>query len=746
MASLSLSDLSNLSLTFPPSGRSAFLKYLQSPDTIQMELSQQQAADGLLDKFLPSGINVKVPVKLGASGDALTIRSGIEGNLGIKQGTLFNPATDDYGDALAIPQGQAYLSACFKASLGAGGSLPSGDLQFGFDAGTVLALTNYRLFTADTKITSALQSLLQDFTVPRDLDDLESMAAGDVVTLEGTGTLKFSATANLLAVTNPLASLSLLSTVSLAIKQKGEVSVGANVTLTGGYQIRVRRLAAKKVELGFEKKRSQDLVVNVSAVAQLSGGVESFDLIPTLFKAISNDPDFDKETFGHQTGLTGSEIDTIADAVKAGIDRNLALALSGEVESCAGSSAAFSYEIDLAALDEPGKASVLAALQGDLRGLEGADVAGIRRLRSAFDSLREGKHTLKVNLLGIFNFGSVTDLLSKGKLIVDRETGAITVADRATANRISFTSDNFAKDSAKLRTVVASSVTLTAAYSVGGALTQMPDFTCGCWSFESHQKTGRKNLQHYLHTEQALGLLSDAEAASKTSSISQAPDDDFGPSTFHIESTYGSAAFQNMFCDPAGQPRTQEDYENLGRAALRVLLPPDDPSSAVRRRPLEDAALWAALREAGSWQNIAQALKAAGIDTVIAPVIAGDCDLILWWAEAMSGMAKAIGALTKYLAGHPAPNPEDGTVKKLRKDLDDAMAAVCKDAQPRFGEPWGLLVMQQAASQGPQASGKQGSTTAKLVNSHLAFVATWPRAALAEASGGPVRQVMAAGA
>jgi hypothetical protein len=717
MSKIIISDLSQFSLAFPPDASSGLLKYLRSPDTISVELAQPQTADGSLDQFVPTGIKFTTPVTLGATRDELTVQPGLQGSIGIKKDTLFDPKTDDFGDSIVIPAGQACVSAGFKASLGVDLTTTSGDLQFGFGAGTGLTLTNYRWFETNTRITAAIQTLFQHFVIPGDLQDLEGMAPNAVATLEGTGSLKFSATANLLAVANPLVSLPIASAGSVSIKQGASISLGAAVTLTGGYQVRVRRLDGKKVQLGFEKKQGEDLAVAVSAKTQVSGGIGAFDLIPSLFKAISTDPVPDQATFGQQTGLTGSEIATIAAAIKAGIDRSLALALSGQLDFSAGTGAAFSYEIDLGALDDQGRKAVHAALDGDLEGLEGASLAGVTRLRSAFNSLREGKHILKVNLLGIFNAGSLTDLLRRGKLIVDGETGAITVADQATANRIGFTSDNFAKDSAKLRTVLASSVTLTAGYCVGGALIPTPTFTCGCWSFEYHQKTNRQNIQHYLHTVEALGLISPADASVKVSSVSKVPDNGFGPSTLHLESNYGTTAFRSMFLKSNGQPRLQEDYEDVGRDALAALLPPGDPLNDARRRPLAENDIWAAIREAGSWQNITKVLKDAGVDTAIAPVIAGDCDLILWWAGAMSAMAKAINNLSEFLAGSPAPDPENNTLKKLRRTLDDAMASVCKDAEPRFGEAWGLLVM-------ARASGMQDSTTATLVSPCVAFAAS----------------------
>lgn len=721
---MTISDGSSVSVTFPPDESSAFVKYLLSPGTIGIELTQTQTPAAAIDRLVPCGVKFATPMTLGATSGELTIQPGLQGTIGIKTGALFDPKTDDFGDSLSIPSGKAYVSAAVKASLSVGLTETSDDLQFCFNAGGSITLANYRPFNTTTKVTSAIQGVFQDFIIPASLPDIENMPADAVATVEGTGSLKFSATANLAAAMNPLATLPLLNVATLSIKPGGSLSLGAAITLTGGYQLRVRRLEGRKFQLGYEKKQGETLAVTASSSAGLTAGLGGFDLISILLKAISADPVADKQTFGKQTGLTDPEMDAIADAVKAGIDRNLELCVAGELDRSAGSSAAFSYEMDLDALDDAGKQAVQSALGGNLAGLEGADHPGVKRLTSVFGSLREGKRSLKINLLGIFNFGSVMDLLKNGRLIVDRETGAITVADKVTANRIGFTSDNFAKDGSKLRTVLASGVTMTAGYTVGGVIPKDSTFGCTCWSFESHQSTNRQNIAHYLHVAQALQLMTSEDAVAKLGSVGGVPSDGFKASTFHVESSYATAPFEEMFlkgATDAAQPRPQSEYENLGRSAMASLLPPDDPTSAVRLRPLTEDALWQKLTSLLSAESMKQELKNQGVTDNAAALgaIVADVLLIYWWAGAMSAMANALADLLRFLKSIPKPDPENNTFKNLRKGLDNAMGQVSDDTQPSFGEPWGLLVM-------ARASGMNDRTTAMMVNSKLSFVAKRP--------------------
>ena len=724
MAGISITDNLSLSVNFPPDGGSAFLKYLLAPGTISAQLTQPQKVGAFLDQLVPCGLTFTTPVQLGVTSAELAIQPGLQGSIGIKTGTLFDPKSDDFGDAVSIPSGQAYVSAGIKASLNAGLTDGSGDLQFGFNAGTAITLTNYRLLDSNTLVQSAIQTLFEQFAIPGDLQDVENMVPNTVATVEGSGCLKFSANANLAAVTNPLATLDLLSVATLSIKPGASLSLGAGVTLTGGYQVRVRRLEGRKFQLGYETKRGEQLAVTASAGGGLTAGIFGFDLFSNLLQAISKDPAVDKDTFGKQSGLSDTEIAAICAAVKAGIDRSLSLCLSNQINLAAGSAAAFSYEIDLDGLDDDGRQAVHNALDGDLSGLEGADHAGVARLTSVFSTLREGGHTLKVNLLGIFNVGSVTDLLGKGRLIVDRETGAITVADQASAQRIGFTSDNFAQDSAKLRTVLASGVTMTAGYTVGGIIPADPNLGCGCWSFEFHQKTNRQNLEFYLHVAQALQLMPAAEAGDKLASVSQVPSDGFGPSSLHVESNYAGAAFEGMFLQGDGsdkRPRSQADYEDIGRAALVSLLPADDPVTPVRRVPLTDVGVWQQLRNILAAEAMKQKLRELGITDNPAALgaVVADVLLIFWWAGAMSAMSQALADLLQFLKGNPKPDPQSNTFKKLRQALTDAMASVSNDVKPSFGEPWGLLVM-------AQASGLKDNTTATMVSPRLSFIVQRP--------------------
>lgn len=721
MPTIKLTDKFGLVIDVSPGLASVFSKYLKSPGDIVGVLRNPAAITGLevgKDPFGSQsiGISFNEPLRLGKSGVELTINPQFIGTVGIsKDRALFDSDTDPFRDSIAIPTSHAFVSVGFEARLDVGLSENTGDLQFGFASGTNVILTDYRLFALTDKIAPAIQTLFEDFVIPGDLEDVESMPQGSVATVQGTGSLKFSAQANLLSAVNPLASVNAAAIQgALQVKEVGSITVGATYTLTGEYQVRVQRLDGRKFRLGYEKKRSSDFDVTVAAQIGVSAGAGGFDLIRGVLQAVSPDPVPDKDTF-QKAGLSDDQISTIAAAVKTGIERSLQLSMKGELDSLDEVSTAFSYEIDLDALDENGRKTVNGALKGDLTGLESSTPDGIKRLKSIFSTLQEGQKILKVNLLGIFNYGSVTTLFQRGTMIVDYESGDITITDQAGANRIQFTSSNFAKDTARLRKILAESLLLTAAYRSSTTVRVAPQLECKYWFFELHQKTNLQNIKDYLNIAQALQVTSRFDIPAKLNSLSGV--NAFGQSAFYADSSYSDSLCKRLFLNPSGQPRAQDEYEKIGRDALALLLPAGDPINDARRLPLTDDAIWDQMKAAGQPNNFGGLFDDRGFNTNQLADITSDYTLIMWWAPAMSSMGAPLARLVTFITQNPQWDPEDDTFKKLRTDLDRKMAAVTQNTQTQFGEPWGLLALDLA-------SGQKAITTVRFSCPKLTFAAS----------------------
>lgn len=718
MPNLKLTDQFGLVIDAQLAPESALSKYLKNPGALlallrnAKPITQVPLSD---DPFGEQsvGFSFREPVHLGNTGVELTIEANVIGAISIIKGeSLFNADTDAFRDSIPIPADHAYVGAAINAELDVALAEKIGDLQFGFKPGTTTAITNYRLFRLSDPIIPAIQSMFAQFGIPGDLQDIEHFAEREVVTLEGAGSLTFAAQANLLAAVNPLATLN-TGLVPITVAQGAAMTVKGTYTLTGGYQLRIERLSGGKFRLGFQKRRSSEFDVAVEAHIRAEAGAGGFDLIKSLLQAVSGDPVPDKDVF-HQAGLTDEQIGSIAAAVKVGIERSLALSMAGELDVLDSSSAAFSYEIDADLLDMTGKQAVHDALDGDLTGLEALDHTGITRRKSVFETLRQGKRILRVNLLGIFNSGSVTTLFQKGVTIVDRETGDVTITDQAGASRIEFTAQNFAKDSARLRRVLAESLLITAAYRCSPALSAALHLSSHYWFFEMRQKTNVQDITDYLNIAQALRVLSPKSANNKLATI--AGISAFGRSTLFIEASYSNELCKRMFLDANGHARADDEYETMGRKALALLLPNEDPVNTARRLPLFNDGIWKKMKAAGQ----------PGFPALFGPMnfnanqiadIISDYTLITWWASSMSRMADALEQILDFVANNPGVDHQNNTFKKLRGKLENSMASIASNTKAQFGEPWGILALDLASDQ-------RAETTVRLISPRLVFVAT----------------------
>jgi hypothetical protein len=108
---------------------------------------------------------------------------------------------------------------------------------------------------------------------------------------------------------------------------------------------------------------------------------------------------------------------------------------------------------------------------------------------------------------------------------------------------------------------------------------------------------------------------------------------------------------------------------------------------------------------------------ARGFDANQIADITDDYTLIAWWATSMHEMGDALAKMLQFVANNPTADRENNTFKKLRNDLESAMASVVSNTQAQFGQPWGILALDLAA-------GQQGDITLRLLSPRLALAAT----------------------
>ena len=656
MATINITDELGATIDAKLAPASAWVKYAQSlggmllhgatvPQVQILKLNNPAVSS------LSPGLTFQKPIALGED-TQLTI--GVDAGASFRVlGQAF--PRDDYGEDLGLPAGTCYVSLGFHANVNAGAQ----QLGFGITAGTGMGVESCRPFPAGDDgptVLDALKISIGEFVIPASAEDLEALPAGTVVTVSGSGRLKFSGTANLLALTNPLATATLPSPLpALSVNQAASVTVGASWKISTEYQVRTHKVAAGRARLAWYRRRESDFEVSASASAGITAGTDTTDLFPMLIRAISPDAKAD---------LAGMPADQAAEcqaAIADAVNRNLQVALEAELGSRRSDEAMFLYELDFAALDAPAKAAVAAALAGDLTGL--ASAAGVTEVRSIHTKLNESRFTFKVNLLGIFNYGSVSKLALESKVTFTPSTGDLVIVDRASATRIQSAASNFGPDEEKLRELMAESFLITAAYRGSKVVTAPPELTSSHMFFRLYSDASPRDIRDGAAIAAALRLRGPEIPAGI---------DDFERTCVLAETRYDDALSHALFLRPDGTPRTHDEYETAGRKAVQLLVLPDG-DDRFRLAPATDDALWDRMKDIGpaNFEQLFAQLPAA--------VIRADYLAIQWWADTMC----RTGAVLARIGAEPQLRDQ------LAKDLRD----VAGKAHEQFGKPWGLVAM-----------------------------------------------------
>jgi len=116
MSTINITDKLGLNIAVTPGASSALSKYLKDPKAILSTLGTLKDIRNLKisdDPFNSQslGLSFKEPVKLGSTGIDLNIQPALLATVAIATGkTLFDAATDPFGDTVAIPADSAFVS------------------------------------------------------------------------------------------------------------------------------------------------------------------------------------------------------------------------------------------------------------------------------------------------------------------------------------------------------------------------------------------------------------------------------------------------------------------------------------------------------------------------------------------------------------------------------------------------------------------------------------------------------------
>ena len=148
------------------------------------------------------------------------------------------------------------------------------------------------------------------------------LPVGAFVSVAGEGELTISAEATLSSSANLLATPGLPIIGTAAVTAGASVNVGAEWTASGEFELRLSRSDASTLHLAFYRRRGRSLSVSAKANAGVTATVRGKDMLATLMRAISPDPEADLLTLVN-AGLDDEAIGAIQQAIAASIDRSL---------------------------------------------------------------------------------------------------------------------------------------------------------------------------------------------------------------------------------------------------------------------------------------------------------------------------------------------------------------------------------------------------------------------------------------
>ena len=688
MPTLTLSDQLGLTVDGKLSATSALAKYAKEILTLQFPALDFSKLIGLtlddpLVQQLSTGLNFKQPVSLGTGAPSLSIAAGPSGSLTIvKKPELLSDGDDDDADSASADA--SYICVTLDATASANISATSGIATFGASPSTKLEIASNTRFSPkkDVKLVDAIAQTIGGLVLPFRSDDLANFAPGQSARVSVSGKLQLTGNVNLLAVTNPLASVPLPSPLPTpSVSAGGSVTVGVSWALETDYDVVARRrTTGEGVRLGWYHKQGSEVSVKASAGEGISASLGSTELFSTLIGAISSNPSADLKEL---EGLPPDRSKEIQSAVSAAVSRKLEVAVSAAVTLTDSRSAAFLFDIVPGRLTDASRAAIDRALAGDLSALHAEGLAGVSCARSIWDEMHKQGIELEVNLLGIFNARSVATLALEGRVVYEPASGALVISDTATSTHILSAQVNFGADTEKLRKVLAGCFLLTAAYHGTRQAVDGATLRCSHCFFSLENSTGVKDMAGYLRTGAALGLLKPEDAALP------AGIKNFGRTVCVVSTDYDDKLLAGMFLDSKNEPFRVDHYENAGRDAIQWLVHQGDQDEE-RLEPATNDALWANMKDKG--QPGFKAIFPNVPDTVVGAIVA-DYSAIRWWADAMVSTAQSLAKQRAWSAQHPQASPDDPQFRELRDSLASDLKKVADNTCEEFGKPWGLIAM-----------------------------------------------------
>jgi hypothetical protein len=711
MATIKISDSASAEvLTANPQASSGFAKYLKGPAAPLLagkDLAGQFKRDLPLVSPGEGGFKLQWAGDVPLGTDAVSVKAaaGASALISVYNHTGMLLVDDAFvGPPIKVPAGQAFVSFAFRPTLKIGATAQHAALAFGFEAASEAEWRFYHpVSVAGEKVSTfgdACKELFETLTIPNSVDDLKAIAGrepGTMSIVSGRGLLSIGCSANVAAAINPLASIDTLGKLG-TVNVSGTLAakVGVKATISGEYQIRVQTVAPGRVRLGYHKMAAREVGVTLDASAGPGLTLGDKDLLKMLF-GDSTTPGRTIEESLVAAGVTSAQLKKITTALKAGLTRRLQLEIGASFSALKQDEAAFLYELDLAALNATAVAAVEKALSGDLSELtlleDDLATHGVTILQSRTAELRKRVVKWRLNLVGLVNVLSVSELAVKATVVHDEESGEVVMTDAATSHKVKAITSR-----KELQKLLYESLMLTVTYKASG-LDANTSLNAAQSYFKIDRDVNRQEMADFLDAIAAVGLMRADDIEDRMGLI-----DDFDRGSLLIDVEYDQAACERMFLDETGAPRTRDFYEDVGKLALLALIQPDDVD-AYRREPMKNAALWQRMRDSVSsdFSTILPPPITGGSDEarkLHVAIVTADYSMIVWWAGAMASAAQKLADMRAFLAGPPPVTPSDTNkaFTKRRADLSEAMVETIQKSPSTFGgDPWGLVALYYAS-------------------------------------------------
>ncbi len=687
MATIQLTDNTSLDVTASGGSAGATLKkYLKDPLVFVSPRREQLNAAGVtvgqLDEhFFPLTAAAKADGKFVVETAKLDVKAGALAEVDLLTGDrssdlLQSLKLRDKEDGSPPPE---LMSFAITGTVDSGPTLKmgdlakAGDLTFGITSGAAVTLTNYCQVAKDEPFLRAVERAVSEFSIPHDMEDLQSLAEGSISKVKGTGKLQFKIDFKHNFLNNSLATVP-LSAIPVRIGVKAQVSGEIEVTVahTATHELTIAALPEGKLHVSVNLTNIDDLETSLQVSTGVSVNIADTDALEFLLSKISVNSEQEMEKLRREMpqGEARDLSAQIKKTIDAAVDSSLKAALREAFEDSEEANMLFAYEVDLrSALGDPTSSDALqAALRGDFTKItaQGMKLQGIKTLDSVHTRTSARTHTLTIHLLGVFNFSDVGTFTRRAKAGINKDTGEIVL----TSEDIEVIDNNVERE--KLRRVLVKSAAVTAAAAANTI--SASDFHFRFVYFLRKANAGRSDMQQFANILTLIGTKENGAAQSLLEEESTR----FGDTGLYLSMDLDAETSRALFLDD-GAPRQEPMYIRLARGVMAHVLSGD--AASAKRRSLFTSSLefWNELKEAGSGANVVRLLVENGVPEEAST----DFFALNAWTEAMSDFA------SKIAAGKP---------------LEKAAKAVVSDSTGGFDLPWALLASRLLPAHAPSVT------------------------------------------